>query len=194
MRRIESVYRHVLYEILDRHSRDFLFKQKALSSKCGISISTVNYALKPLEQMNAIEKKPMGFRVLAPKKILYYWASIRKLRKDIVYQTRVHMPVNEMEKSLSPVVFTAYSAYKFLFNDTPADYSEVWAYGDESVSERFEKKEGRPNLIILRMDDDLKSFKSTPIAQIFVDLWNTGTWYADDFVKALEVKINGVLE
>jgi len=32
------------------------------------------------------------------------------------------------------------------------------------------------------------------IAQIFVDLWNLKEWYAKDFLKAMEAKLNGILE
>ncbi|MBO3769904.1 MAG: replication/maintenance protein RepL, partial [Candidatus Brockarchaeota archaeon] len=83
----ERVYREILYGVLERKNQ--FFKQLELKEACKLSLSTVNYALKPLEQMNAIEKKRFGFSVLDPKKILLYWASIRRLERDIVYQTYV---------------------------------------------------------------------------------------------------------
>ena len=36
--------------------------------------------------------------------------------------------------------------------------------------------------------------KEITVAQIFVDLWNLKEWYAKDFLKAMEKKINGLLE
>jgi hypothetical protein len=32
------------------------------------------------------------------------------------------------------------------------------------------------------------------LAQTFVDLWNLDTWYARDFLKELEARLDGVLE
>jgi len=192
--KIERVYREILHRVLDLNSGEII-KQKKLSDACGIAISVVNYALKPLEEMNTIEKKPFGFRVINPKKILLYWASIRKLRKDIIYQTFVDKPVEDIESSLPQVVFTAYTAYKLRFKSVPSDYSEVIVYGDENVKERFVLNKGMgPNLIVLKCDEHLKKFAVTPMAQIFVDLWNLKTWYANEFVKALEGKIDGILE
>jgi len=52
--KIERVYREILYGVLEKKVREF--KQIELSKICGLSLSTVNYSLRPLEQMNAIEK------------------------------------------------------------------------------------------------------------------------------------------
>ena len=37
-------------------------------------------------------------------------------------------------------------------------------------------------------------YEKTPIVQIFVDLWNLNTWYAKEFLKEAEVKVNEILE
>ncbi len=188
MKKSERVYREILYRVLEK--KENFFKQSSLAKICKTSTGNVHKALKPLEKMNSIEKKPMGFYVINPKKILLYWASIRNLEKDIVYQTRVNQRVEEIEKELPPVLFTAYSGYKFRFDSTPSDYSEVWVYGERNlIMERFPPKPGRPNLFILKPDPHLQSFRKVPIAQLFVDLWNLNTWYADEFLKALEKKI-----
>jgi len=192
--KIERVYREVLHRVLDLHSSEVI-KQKELSEVCGIAISVVNYALNPLVEMNVIEKKPFGFKVINPKKMLLYWASIRKLSKDIIYQTFADKPVGEIEKSLPQVIFTAYTAYKLKFKSVPSDYGEVVVYGGENIKERFVPNEKmKPNLTVLRTDEHLKKFTIAPLAQIFVDLWNLNTWYANEFVKVLEEKIDGILE
>ncbi len=195
--KLERVYREILYTILDLRKRD-IFKQKYLSKECDLSISTVNHALKPLEKMNAIQKMQFGFRVVNPTKILFYWASIRKLSKDIVYETFVNEKVEKIESAVpSKSVFTAYSAFKFHYNKTPSEYSEVVVYGNkEDFESRFgkENKKMKPNLIVLNLDEHLLKFKTTPIAQIYVDLWNLGSWYAEEFRKKLEETINGILE
>ncbi len=191
MKKIEWVYREILYEVMEEGKR--FLKQSSLSKICGVSIGNVNKALKPLENMNCVEKKPQGFVVIQPEKILVYWASLRNLQRDIVFETHVNKSVNEIEKELPPVLFTAYSAYKFRFKHVPSDYSEVIVYGDlEKIRERFGVGRGVPNLIVLKPDPHLLRFKRIPLAQLFVDLWNLNTWYANDFLKALEGKIGGL--
>jgi DNA-binding transcriptional MocR family regulator len=192
MKKNEWIYREILYRVIEKGER--FFTQKALSERCGVSIGNVNKSLSVLEKMNAIEKKPRGFSVINWKKILLYWASSRNLEKDIVYQTRADENVTGIEKSLPQVLFTAYSGYKFAFGAVPADYSEVVVYGDEEkIMERFGKKEGKPNLIVLKMDAHLRKFRKPSLTQIYVDLWNLGTWYAEDFLKELEKRLEGMV-
>ncbi len=193
MKKKECVYREILYQVLEK--RENFITQKFLSERCEVSLGNVNHAIKPLESMNAIEKKPRGFRVIDGKKILFYWASARVLNKDIVYQTFSNKSVIEIEKMMPEGIFTAYSGFKFRFNSVPSDYSEVFVYGNEKeIKERFPKKEGKYNVILLKQDKHLKKFKEIPLGQLFVDLWNVNTWYSQEFLKVLEVKINGILE
>lgn len=192
----ERVYREILYGMLEENVR--AFKQLKLSESCKLSLSTVNYALKPLERMNAVEKKRFGFSILDPKKVLLYWASIRRLERDIVYQTYVEEPVEKIESYVPEnTVFTAYSAFKLKFKRVPSDYGEVIVYGMKRDFERRYGKENtrlKPNLMVLNLDEHLAKFKIAPIAQIFVDLWNLRSWYARDFLREIEEIIDGVLE
>lgn len=194
--KIERVYREIMWGVLENRAR--IFKQLELSRLCDLSLSTVNYALKPLERMNAIEKRRFGFRVIDPKKILLYWASIRNLEKDIVYQTYLDEPVERIESEVpANSVLTAYSAFKLKFGTVPSDYGEVVVYGvREEFQKRFgeEKDKVRPNLIALHLDPHLAKFKVATIGQIFVDLWNMRAWYARDFLKKLEEIVDGILE
>jgi hypothetical protein len=191
----ERVYREILFQL---EARNNIFTQKELATVCSTSISNVNKALEPFEHMNALDKKPSGFRVTDPRKILFYWASIRRLDRDIVYQTFADMPIRTTEQSLPPCLFTAYSGYKFMFDSTPSDYSEVFAYVNEKnlerAQKRFQRTEKKPNLIMLRMDEHLQKFNTIPKGQLFVDLWNINTWYAQEFLKSLEGQMNGILE
>ncbi|MFW6130855.1 MAG: hypothetical protein ACOC56_06675, partial [Atribacterota bacterium] len=82
MKKIERVYREILFQVLE--NKNWEFTQKSLSKKCEVSIGNVNHALKPLERMNGIEKKPRKFMVLDAKKILIYWSSLRNLEKDVI--------------------------------------------------------------------------------------------------------------
>jgi DNA-binding transcriptional regulator YhcF (GntR family) len=192
----ERVYREILYGVLEKNIRSF--KQIELSKECKLSLSTVNYALEPLERMNAIEKKRFGFSVIDARKILLFWASIRKIEKEIVYQTYLNESVEKIESEIpANSIFTAYSAFKFRFKEIPSEYSEVIVYGEK---EDFEKRFGKENLkfksnlIVLKLDEHLLKFKIAPLAQIYVDLWNLPTWYAKDFLKKMEERLHGILE
>ncbi len=192
MKRIEEVYREILFQSMEKKNNTLT--QSCLAKALNISLSVVNLALKPLRDMNAVDIKQRSFDVIDKKKLLYYWASVRNLEKDIICKTRVDKPVREIEAEMpSDVVYAAYSAYKFKFKDVPADYSEVYVYSDniEEIEKRFPKNNKAPNLFILKKDANMKKIT---LALIFVDLWNLKEWYAKDFLKAMEAKINGILE
>ena len=194
MKKIEIVYREVLFNAIEKEKK--ILKQAYLAKNLGVSLSTVNLALRPLARMNAVRTKKMGFDVIDIRKMIYYWPSVRNVGKDTIYQTRVEEPVTEIEKQMpDDVIFTAFSAYKFKFKDVPADYSEVYVYGSEEMKKRFKPSNKNPNLFVLKKDDILEKYgKTATIANLFVDFWNLRQWYAKDFLKALEVKIARVLE
>lgn len=196
MQKIEFVYRELLFQALEKGQRSFT--QKGLAEQLGISLTNVNHAIKPLKRMGAVAVKPLMTEIVNPKKILYYWASIRNLQRDILYSTRVEKPVSEIEKTATAdSIYTAYSGYRLKFKDAPADYSEVYVYSDDVVEmqRRFPKSKNTPNLFVLKKDPLMgKSGKTATIANLFVDLWNLPEWYAKDFLKALEAKIHAILE
>lgn len=193
MKKIERVYREIVTQALEDGNRDLT--QKSLSDRCEISIGNVHYALEPLENMNAVEKKARKFLVLDPKKILLYWASLRNLPKDVVYKTHSDKPLRTIEDEMPPCLFTAYSGYKFRWGEPPADYSEVYVYADaEEIRDRFTPEEGKANVFVLEVDEHLRKFEEIPLGQVFVDLWNLPSWYAQEFIKSLEERINGILE
>lgn len=188
--KIESVYREILTSHFNNKKE---FTQKNLAEVCRLSISTVNYSLKPLQKMGAIAKKTRGFYITDPKKILIYWASIHKMEK--VYETHYDADAQQIESLMPPCLFTAYSGAKFYYNINPSDYSEVFVYGDyEEIKKRFPFRKGIPNIVCLKTDEHLMKYEKTPIVQIFVDLWNLPTWYAKEFLKETEVKVNEILE
>ncbi len=191
MKRTEEVYREILYQF-ERKSHKLT--QKSISEKLGLSLSNVNYALAPLRRMNAIQVKKMFFQIINPKKILYYWASIRNLEKDIVYSTRFGKNAIEIEKFMpDSAVFTAYSGYRLKYGDAPSDYSEVYVYCSDlgEIRKRFPESKNTPNLFVLKKDKNIDKYgKISTNANMFVDLWNLPEWYSKDFVKALEEKWN----
>ena len=194
MKQAELVYREILYSAIEQKNRTLT--QAAISRKLSISLSAVNAAVKAIERIGAVEVLPRNFKVVDIKKILYFWASIRNVQKDIIYSTRVEQPVTEIEKSLPDnAVFAAYTAHKLMFGTVPADYSEVYAYCDESIKKRFLPEKGTANLFVLKKDGMIEKYgKTTTVANTFVDLWNLREWYAKEFVKTLEETLHGVLE
>ena len=193
MKKTEIIYREVLFDITENKRNRFT--QLELSKKLNVSLSTVNNALKPLDKIGGISIEKRFFSIRDLEKILIFWATKRNLDKDIIYKTNVNLPIQDIEKNLpSKIIYTAYSAYKFKFNDVPADYSEVIVYADdaEDIQKRFPFKKGHANLIVLMKDkemDRLAKNNIAPSAQVYVDLWNLGTWYAKEFLKALEQRI-----
>ncbi|MBI2663392.1 winged helix-turn-helix transcriptional regulator [Candidatus Woesearchaeota archaeon] len=194
MKKIEFVYREILFNVIEKNNKKLT--QAYLANTLKISLSTVNLALKPLVKMNSVKINKNDFDVIDSKKILYYWASIRNVDKDIIYKTRVEEPVREIEKQMpDDVVFAAYSGYKFKFKDVPADYSEVYVYGTENIKNRFKENDKNPNLFVLEKDSAMEKYgKTITTANLFVDLWNLKQWYAKDFLKAVGGKIGRILE
>ena len=189
----EIIWREILFQAIENKKTDFT--QKELSQKYGFSLSTVFNALKIPSQTSAIVKSGRGFRVSDVEKFLYLWATFRKLKKDIIYQTNVSKNVREIEGEMPPnIIFGAFSAFVKKYEEAPADYDKVYIYlkkGDlEELKRRFPPKKGYLNLIVLEADPWLEKFgKITPRCQTFVDLWNLAEWYAKDFLNSLKDRI-----
>lgn len=191
MKNIESVYREILFRVIEKE--EFSLTQSGLSKKLNISLSIVNSAVRKLNSIGAVKILQRNFRVIDYKKILYLWASIRNLGKDIIFKARIEAPVREIERIMPDIDFGAYTAYKLKFNDVPADYSEVYVYADENELEiikkrilKFKISQKNPNFFILKKDKNFDSISSISLAQIFVDLWNLKEWYAKEFILQLE--------
>ena len=193
MKKKELVYREILFQVMENKNKKMT--QSGIAKTLGISLSTANNALQKLARMNAVKIRQRGFDVLDSRKILYYWASIRNLQKDIIYSTRVEKPVRTIESEMpDSIAFAAYSAYKLKFKDTPADYSEVYVYGRD-IRDRFPESKKAPNIFVLKKDALMDRYgKTGTIAQTFVDLWNLREWYAKEFLNAMEERINAILE
>lgn len=200
MKQAELIYREILYRVMEKNEKSLT--QSELHKSLGISLSIVNSAVQRLSGLGALKILQRSFNVIDIKKALYFWASIRNLKKDVILSGRVDTSVRDIERNMpAEAIYTAYSAYKLKFKDVPADYSEIYVYAGENeietIKKRFfnseNKKNLRPNLFILKKDNLIERYKEIPIAQIFVDLWNLGEWYAKEFVNALDKKIGDML-
>jgi hypothetical protein len=192
MEKVQQVYREILYQAIEKNERSLT--QLELAKRLRVSLSLVNFALKPLRQMGAIDVGRRKFDVVSVKKILLYWASIRKLERDLVFSASVASDVVSIEKAMPDgVIFTAYSGFKFRFRDVPADYSEVYVYANAAelaeIKKRFRFGKGFNNLFVLKKDQNAERYPQLPLANLFVDLWQLREWYAKDFIKALEERL-----
>lgn len=194
MNKKEIIWREILYQTIEKNIEQFI--QKELAQKFSISLSTVFNALKVPRQLKIIEVTGRNFRIINKEKFLYLWATYRNLKKDIIYQTKVDLPPKKIEALMPPkIIYGLYAAYNQRFDDQPADYDKVYIYSTEKelgkIKKRFPFKKGYFNLVILKQDKFLHNYgETTPLCQTFVDLWNVGEWYAQDFLNALKNKIN----
>lgn len=192
MKKNEIIWREILSQFLEKKVNKFT--QKSLKEKFNFSLSTVFNALKPLREIQAIEVKARYFTIRNFESFLYFWASQRRLKKDLIYSTRLEKNVLQIESEVPPgAIYAAYSAFRQKYKDVPADYQNVYIYADElnEIQKRFPKSnKSNPNLIVLKLDKWLKTYGGiTPLVQTFVDIWNLPEWYAKDFLRSLKEKM-----
>ncbi|MFH1536295.1 MAG: hypothetical protein ABIC96_04505 [Patescibacteria group bacterium] len=195
MKKIEIIWRELLYQSIEKGNRQFT--QKNLAAKFAYSTSTVFQALRPLREMGAVRVTGRNFTLEDPEKLVYHWASVRKLSSDILLKGHLDIPVKEMEGLAPPSsIFGGYSAACRFFSEAPADYDKLCLYVRDldEVLKRYKIGRGRPNLLILKADDFLADYGDfTTISQTFVDIWNFEDWYAKEFTAALKRKIDEFL-
>jgi len=193
MNKKETIWREILYQNIEKNTEEFT--QKDLAQKFSISLSTVFNALKNPRQLKIINVTGRNFQIINKEKFLYLWATYRNLKKDIIYQTAIDLPVKKIEALMPPkIIYGLYTAYNQRFDDQPADYDKVYIYSTEKeleeIKKRFPVKKSYSNLIVLKADKFLHNYgETTPLCQTFVDLWNVEEWYAQDFLNALKNKI-----
>lgn len=191
MRKIDVIYRFILHAFFTEKRREFT--QKDLAQRLRCSVSTVFHALAVPRAIGAIRVSGRDFTVTNAEKFLTYWATRRRLDREIFYRTYSPGRAIEREGMMPPkVIFAAYSAYRLLYHNTPADYDMVYVYASslDVLKARFPSRSEPPNLVVFKWDHELASYGPvTPPVQLFVDLWNLPEWYAHDFHKALAQKL-----
>jgi len=196
MKKIELIWRHILFETIERKQTHF--QQQQLAMHFSISSSTVNAALVPLRRLGGIRVGGRGFDVVDYEKILYHWANIRRFQRDIASSFRLTSSITDIEGQLPPgTIPTAYTAIRERFGEPPADYDTVYCYHSDPklVQQRFIKEciKGTPNVFVLQADPFLSRYSTLPLAQLFVDLWNITDWYAKDFLRVTKEAMDGLL-
>ncbi|MDG7038676.1 MAG: hypothetical protein JRN37_05925 [Nitrososphaerota archaeon] len=195
----EVVIREIACEYLEGGRN---FTQLMLSRQLNLSLSLVNSAVRALSEISSVRVAQRGFEVISLNRLLLYWATHRQLSRDIVFTTRVALPVRDLERSMpDEIAFTGYTAYRFLYDEAPADYSEVYVYatveGTSEIRRRFEPNGKVPNLTVMKadpnMEDAIRNHRlnksSVCPAQLFVDLWNMKEWYARDYTDSLSRRL-----
>ncbi len=193
----EVLWREIL--IQSRLNNKKKFTQKELAQKFGFSLSTVFNALKTPRENHSIKVMPRFFILENYPKLLYLWANEHSVKREMIYQGRINKNILELENETPDwAVFGLYSAYKFLYQDAPADYDHLYIYLDSRDLTKLKKRldlpskfDFAPNFFVLKKDSWLKFYQEKMMPeQIFVDIWNSNEWYAKDFLKALEDKLN----
>jgi hypothetical protein len=168
-----------------------------LAERFQLSTSMVSHALQPLRELGIISIGKTSSQLVDAERLLFFWATRRNLKQEIIYQTWSPLPPLETEASLpAKVIPAAYSAYRLYINEfqmpLPADYDHVYFYAAEveEIKHRFPPAPKKPaNLFILKPDQFLSRYPRLPLAQIFADLWNLPEWYAKEFQDSLLEKI-----
>lgn len=192
----EIIWREILVQA--RVNKKIKFTQQELAQKFGFSLSTVFNALKVPRQNHSLKVTGRFFILENYKKLLYLWATERSLKRDIIFEGLVNKDINELEAEVpADVVFGLYSAYKFLYHETPADYDHLYLYLNSTEIKKLQHYLNisaagfASNVFLLTKDPWLLDYgKVIPPEQIFVDIWNSSEWYAKDFLKSLEEKLN----
>lgn len=197
MLKIEYIWRELLDRVIEKGRPEFTITE--LAKKYQLSTSVVNHALIPLRELNIVKIGKINSKVIDWERLLFFWATRRNIKKEIVYSTFYNLPVYEREGFMpADVIPTAYTAFRLKFQRIPADYDHVYFYSNniEKVIKRFPKSHSvirprnvYPNIFILKPDPNLLKSAKIGLAQLFVDLWNLPEWYAKDFQEATLLEI-----
>lgn len=201
MLKIETIWHYLLYEALEKGRTSFT--QQDLAGEFGFSTSTVHHALDIPTRLGAVRKTGKGFVLENYQKLLYYWASVRRLDRDNIFSWYIDKDVRQLE-ALVPeeAIYAGYSAYRMRYQEPAGDYSKVHIYLDKVVKQELLArmdvahldKDKEPNFFVLKKSPDMEKYgKITTLPQTFVDIWNMPDWYSGEFITQLKEKMHGLL-
>ncbi len=190
MKKIEYVWRELLDRVIEENNNQFTILE--IANKYQLSTSVVNYSLSPLRELNIVKIGKIKSFIIDWERLLFFWATRRSLKKDIIYSTYSNLSVYDREGLMpNQVIPTGYTAYRLKFKNIPSDYDKVYFYSNnlDEIQKRFPFKKSDSNIFILKPDQFLLKEKQLSLSQLFVDLWNMTDWYAKDFQEALLLQI-----
>lgn len=195
MTKTEIVWRHLLVASLDR-SVSRHRSVTALAEELGFGISTVHKALQRPAAMGAVQIHGSGgVRVLDPGRLLLLWAGNRNLQRDLVFESSVNLPAPVVERTLPSDRFILGGFGAVVAHERGnriSDYDRVICYGapDDLPDEVRKGSDGETVVTVLEPDPLLADYgRVTPLAQAYVDLFNTPGWPAERFVSFLNSRI-----
>lgn len=197
MKKIETIWHYLLFEALEH--KKYRHTQAGLAAHFHYSTSTINLSLVKPEAVGAVRKSGKFFVLTDPIKLLYIWATLRNLSRDIIYSTRSDLAIGELEGLAPPNAhYGLYSATAKIFSEPPADYSTLYLYLDPSelalAKTRYPvSQSGNHQIVILKNPPYLPLPNLTSLPHTYVDIWNVNDWYAVEFLHSLEDKIHGLL-
>jgi DNA-binding FadR family transcriptional regulator len=177
MKKLDRIFREILYRVYE--CKELFLTQRALASACRVSRGFVCAAVARLEQLGAIEKKPLGFTVTDPKRVLMLWACTRNLWADVTYSSHVPELARAAEQLVSAgAILTAHAGYYHKFGGRK-ELETLFVYGPhEKIRRLIRAHEGEAaNFYVLRPDPHLSKLSEdgvAPLGQIYVDLYNLG--------------------
>ncbi len=200
MKKIETLWHHILYEAITH--KQFKFTQQELALQFSCSLSTVHHALAIPTSIGAIRKESKFFVLAHYMKLLLYWASVRNLIRSISYSTYYEGPILKAQGELpASGIYGGYTAARYLLGTAPADYDKIYYYYQdlEDFKRRFPPNHHHPdNIFVLRLSGAREYAErypggTTSLPHTFADIWNMADWFGADFTRALEEKIHGLL-
>jgi hypothetical protein len=195
MLKIEYIWRDLLNRVIEQKNPNFTITE--LAQKYSLSTSVVSHGLIPLRDLRIVKINKTSSMTVDWERLLFYWATRRNLKKEIIYTTSSPLSTEERE-GLMPgeVIATGYTAFRQSFGQPSADYDHIYFYSDnvEPVKKRFPPNKKAANIFMVKPDPYLIQAKKIGLAQLFVDLWNLPEWYAKDFQEAMLNKIKERLE
>lgn len=186
MSKTEIVWRHLLVGALQEGRR----REPSLSDlarQLGLGVSTVHKALERPVGIGAVIVHPKrGVRTVDPWRLLVLWAGKRDLKKDVVRRASVSVSVAAAEEGVLVAgrILGGFGGLVRHMGDNPISaYDTVIYYGDPLVE--LEDEGGGPTTLVALEPDPLLARYGpvAPLAQCWVDLFNTSSWQAARFVE-----------
>ncbi|MHB1783156.1 MAG: hypothetical protein ACYCTE_10815 [Acidimicrobiales bacterium] len=156
----------------------------------AVPVSTAHRALDRPAEIGAVTVHThRGLRVVNPWRLLMLWAARRDLAGDVVARTTTSLTPWQTERLLldEGAIIGGFGGAVARLGENPiGPYDTVFAYG-EAIDL---PGPGATTVLTLKKDPLLARYgEVAPLAQCFVDLFNTPGWKAARFVETLSGRL-----
>ena len=194
----EVVWRYVADEVLA--GRRTSFHQNALAVELGMSVGNVNLALEPLRAFGAVSVVGKDLVIRDVKKILLFWGA-RHQPGVILARFSSQESSRGLLKVLPPgLALTSFAGFVTKYREEPAPFSVVRAYARQGDAKTLEELRRRFTQVASADQADLIVHSADPMmarklpnvvspAQMYVDLWSEADFFASDYLRVLERKL-----